>query len=239
MRFNLLLQTKNLTAGYGNIPIIRNIDVQFKTGELTAIIGPNGSGKSTLTKSLINSIRYFSGEIIFDGENITNKSTFDIIASGIALVPQVRNIFPSMTVQENLDISTNAQDKPARQIAFNKIYEKFPRLNERINVRASNLSGGERQMLAIGCALINSPKLIILDEPTTGLSPQLSKEVADSIKTILNDGTSVAWVVEENPKEVLEIAEWVNVMDGGEIRLSDDAKTILNSKDFKKLFLGI
>ena len=127
----------------------------------------------------------------------------------------------------------------ARQVAFNKIYEKFPRLNERINVRASNLSGGERQMLAIGCALINSPKLIILDEPTTGLSPQLSKEVADSIKTILNDGTSVAWIVEENPKDVLEIAEWVNVMDGGEIRLSDDAKTILNSKDFKKLFLGI
>ena len=235
----LLLETKNLTAGYGNIPIIRNIDVQFKTGELTAIIGPNGSGKSTLTKSLINSIRYFSGEIIFDGKNITNMSTFDIIASGISLVPQVRNIFPSMTVQENLDISTNAQDKPARQVAFNKIYEKFPRLNERINVRASNLSGGERQMLAIGCALINSPKLIILDEPTTGLSPQLSKEVADSIKTILNDGTSVAWIVEENPKDVLEIAEWVNVMDGGEIRLSDDAKTILNSKDFKKLFLGI
>ena len=235
----MLLETKNLTAGYGNIPIIRNIDVQFKTGELTAIIGPNGSGKSTLTKSLINSIRYFSGEIIFDGKNVTNMSTFDIIASGISLVPQVRNIFPSMTVQENLDISTNAQDKPARQVAFNKIYEKFPRLNERINVRASNLSGGERQMLAIGCALINSPKLIILDEPTTGLSPQLSKEVADSIKTILNDGTSVAWVVEENPKDVLEIAEWVNVMDGGEIRLSDDAKTILNSKDFKKLFLGI
>lgn len=235
----MLLETKNLTAGYGNIPIIRNIDVQFKTGELTAIIGPNGSGKSTLTKSLINSIRYFSGEITFDGKNITNMSTFDIIASGISLVPQVRNIFPSMTVQENLDISTNAQDKSARQIAFNKIYEKFPRLNERINVRASNLSGGERQMLAIGCALINSPKLIILDEPTTGLSPQLSKEVADSIKTILNDGTSVAWVVEENPKDVLEIAEWVNVMDGGEIRLSDDAKTILNSKDFKKLFLGI
>ena len=198
----MLLETKNLTAGYGNIPIIRNIDVQFKTGELTAIIGPNGSGKSTLTKSLINSIRYFSGEIIFDGKNITNMSTFDIIASGISLVPQVRNIFPSMTVQENLDISTNAQDKPTRQIAFNKIYEKFPRLNERINVRASNLSGGERQMLAIGCALINSPKLIILDEPTTGLSPQLSKEVADSIKTILNDGTSVAWVVEENPKDV-------------------------------------
>lgn len=235
----MLLETRNLTAGYGNIPIIRNIDVQFKTGELTAIIGPNGSGKSTLTKSLINSIRYFSGEIIFDGKNITNMSTFDIIASGISLVPQVRNIFPSMTVQENLDISTNAQDKPARQVAFNKIYEKFPRLNERINVRASNLSGGERQMLAIGCALINSPKLIILDEPTTGLSPQLSKEVADSIKTILNDGTSVAWIVEENPKDVLEIAEWVNVMDGGEIRLSDDAKTILNSKDFKKLFLGI
>lgn len=235
----MLLETKNLTAGYGNIPIIRNIDVQFKTGELTAIIGPNGSGKSTLTKSLINSIRYFSGEIIFDGKNITNMSTFDIIASGISLVPQVRNIFPSMTVQENLDISTNAQDKPARQVSFNKIYEKFPRLNERINVRASNLSGGERQMLAIGCALINSPKLIILDEPTTGLSPQLSKEVADSIKTILNDGTSVAWIVEENPKDVLEIAEWVNVMDGGEIRLSDNAKTILNSKDFKKLFLGI
>ena len=108
-----------------------------------------------------------------------------------------------------------------------------------MNIRASNLSGGERQMLAIGCALINSPKLIILDESTTGLSPQLSKEVADSIKTILSDGTSVAWVVEENPKDVLEIAEWVNVMDGGEIRLSDDAKTILNSKDFKKLFLGI
>lgn len=235
----MLLQTKKLTAGYGNIPIIRNIDVQFKTGELTAIIGPNGSGKSTLTKSLINSIKYFDGEIIFDGQNITNKSTFDIIASGIALVPQVKNIFPSMTVQENLDISTNAQDKSSRQIAFNKIYEKFPRLNERMNIRASNLSGGERQMLAIGCALINSPKLIILDEPTTGLSPQLSKEVADSIKTILSDGTSVAWVVEENPKDVLEIAEWVNVMDGGEIRLSDDAKTILNSKDFKKLFLGI
>ena len=109
----MLLETKNLTAGYGNIPIIRNIDVQFKTGELTAIIGPNGSGKSTLTKSLINSIRYFSGEIIFDGKNITNMSTFDIIASGISLVPQVRNIFPSMTVQENLDISTNAQDKPS------------------------------------------------------------------------------------------------------------------------------
>lgn len=235
----MLLQTKNLTAGYGNIPIIRNIDIQLKTGELTAIIGPNGSGKSTLTKSLINSINNFNGEISFEGENITNKSTFDIIASGIALVPQVKNIFPSMTVQENMDISTNAKDKSDRQDRFNKIYKKFPRLKERINIRASNLSGGERQMLAIGCALINSPKLIILDEPTTGLSPQLSKEVADSIKTIVNEGTSVAWVVEENPKDVLEIAEWVNVMDGGQIRLSDNAKTILNSKDFKKLFLGV
>ena len=235
----MLLQTKNLTAGYGNIPIIRNIDIHFKTGELTAIIGPNGSGKSTLTKSLINSINNFNGEISFEGENITNKSTFDIIASGIALVPQVKNIFPSMTVQENMDISTNAKDKSDRQDRFDKIYKKFPRLKERINIRASNLSGGERQMLAIGCALINSPKLIILDEPTTGLSPQLSKEVADSIKTIVNEGTSVAWVVEENPKDVLEIAEWVNVMDGGQIRLSDSAKIILNSKDFKKLFLGV
>lgn len=239
MRIKLLLQTKKLTAGYGNIPIVRNIDIQFKTGELTAIIGPNGSGKSTLTKSLINSIKHFSGEIIFEGKNITNKSTFDIIASGISLVPQVKNIFPSMTVQENMDISNNAMDKSERQDGFNKIYDKFPRLRERINVRASNLSGGERQMLAIGCALINSPKLIILDEPTTGLSPQLSKEVADSIKTIVDEGTSVAWIVEENPKAVLEIAEWVNVMDGGEIRLSDKAKTILNSKDFKKLFLGV
>ena len=125
-----------------------------------------------------------------------------------------------MTVQENLDISTNAKDKNTRNLSFDNIYQKFPRLKERINIRASNLSGGERQMLAIGCAIINSPTLIILDEPTTGLSPQLSKEVADSIKIILKDGTSVVWVVEENPKDVLEIAEWVYVMDGGQVRLS-------------------
>ncbi len=234
-----MLETRKLTAGYGNMEIIRDIDVKFNSGELTAIIGPNGSGKSTLTKSLINSIKYFSGEIFFNDLNITHTSTFDIISSGIALVPQVKNIFPTMTVQENLDISTTAKDKNARNLSFDNIYQKFPRLRERINIRASNLSGGERQMLAIGCAIINSPTLIILDEPTTGLSPQLSKEVADSIKIILKDGTSVVWVVEENPKDVLEIAEWVYVMDGGEVRLSDRADTILNSKDFKKLFLGI
>ena len=236
-----MIKVKNISKIYkdksSEQEIFSDLSIDFKASTSYSIVGPSGSGKTTFLNLISGLDAFDNGSITIKG---TELSTADPEAKSklrkglFGFAYQFHYLLDNLTVFENCLASCFGKNnrsiqKILKDLEIAHIKDKFP----------SNISGGERQMLAIGCALINSPKLIILDEPTTGLSPQLSKEVADSIKTILNDGTSVAWVVEENPKDVLEIAEWVNVMDGGEIRLSDDAKTILNSKDFKKLFLGI
>ncbi len=235
-----LLRTSGLVAGYGRLPVLHGLDVTVARGAMVAIIGPNGAGKSTLAKAIMRLVEVMGGEIHFDGQRIDTLETQAIAAAGIGYVPQTRNVFGSLSVEENLELSCNllpAGIRPAE--AIEAIYERFPRLRQRRRQRGSSLSGGERQMLAIGSALIAQPKLIMLDEPTSGLSPHMTSEVAEGIAAINKSGTTVIWVVEEDPQEILSLADWVYVLDGGAVRMSCPAAELLGADNFLELFLGV
>jgi len=234
-----IFSIENLTAGYGKIPIIHDASLTLPVGSISAIIGPNGSGKSTFTLAMLNLVNIMSGKIFYRNKSITGLKTNKIVELGIGYVPQKNNVFSSLTVQENLEISAGNIGAQKIDECIEKIYEKFPRLKERKRLNGSSLSGGERQMLAIGSALIVSPDFLILDEPTTGLSPQLTNEVAEGIVEINKNGTTILWVVEENPRQILSFADWVYVMDSGTIKPAQLASEVLNSPNFRQLFLGI
>jgi len=234
-----MLEISGLVAGYGRLPVLHDISLAIAPGTLTAVIGPNGAGKTTLTKAMVHVVDVMAGTIAFEGRVISTLPTHEIIPLGIGYVPQSGNVFPTLTVEENLEISSNLVPKAERALRIEATYARFPRLKERRRQRGQSLSGGERQMLAIGSALLSRPKLLILDEPVTGLSPQLTDEVTDSIAAINAGGTTVVWVVEENPQQVLSVADWVCVMDGGTIRISEPAATLLESGNLREMFLGV
>ena len=234
-----MLSVSGLVAGYGRLPVLHDISFSVAPGSLTTIIGPNGAGKTTLTKAIVHVVDIMGGAIVFEGRTISAMPAHQIIPLGIGYVPQSGNVFPTLTVDENLEISSNLVPRARRAEEIEKVYERFPRLRERRRQRGQSLSGGERQMLAIGSALLAAPKLLILDEPVTGLSPQLTDEVTESIVAINRAGTTVLWVVEENPQQVIEHADWVCVMDGGAIRISKPAAEILATENLRELFLGI
>jgi ABC-type branched-subunit amino acid transport system ATPase component len=175
-------------------------------------------------------VTVMSGEVHFDGRRIDTLETQAIAAAGIGYVPQTRNVFGSLSVQENLELSCNLLPRGRASAAIEAIYERFPRLRQRRSQRGSSLSGGERQMLAIGSALIAEPRLIMLDEPTSGLSPHLTSEVAEGISAFNRAGTTVIWVVEEDPQEILSRADWVYVLDGGTVRMSCPAAELLGAR---------
>ena len=236
---NEFFTIENLVAGYGKIPIIHDISLEISQKSISAIIGPNGAGKSTLTKAILNLVNIMDGEIKYKGNELKDLSTNRIVENGIGYVPQTNNVFASLTVQENLEISSGLIGKSEREVQIENIYYSFPRLRDRRKLNGSSLSGGERQMLAIGSAILAKPEFLILDEPTTGLSPQLTDEVAEGIIEINKSGTTILWVVEENPRQILSFANWVFVMDSGVLKTSQKASEILESPNFRQLFLGI
>ena len=236
---NEFFTIENLVAGYGKIPIIHDISLEISQKSISAIIGPNGAGKSTLTKAILNLVNIMDGEIKYKGNELKDLSTNRIVENGIGYVPQTNNVFASLTVQENLEISSGLIGKSEREVQIQNIYHSFPRLRDRRKLNGSSLSGGERQMLAIGSAILAKPEFLILDEPTTGLSPQLTDEVAEGIIEINKSGTTILWVVEENPRQILSFANWVFVMDSGVLKTSQKASEILESPNFRQLFLGI
>ena len=228
-----------LRSGYGKIPVLHDVSMTVRDGSLTAVIGPNGGGKTTLMKSILGLVTIMAGEIRYRDRRISALEPHEIVELGIGFMPQTANVFPTMTVQENLEMGSKFLARGARAAEIEATYERFPRLKERRRQRARTLSGGERQMLAIGSALLSQPALLILDEPVTGLSPQITDEVAEGIGAINAAGTTILWVVEENPRQVLDLADWVYVMEGGRIKSDCAAAELLEAENFREIFLGV
>jgi ABC-type branched-subunit amino acid transport system ATPase component len=232
-----LLEVISLESGYGKLPILHGIDIVVDEGELVAVIGPNGAGKSTLLKSIAGLLPCWKGQVNFTGKRVHDYDPSLLPTWGLGYVPQDRNVFPGLTVAENLEMAaTLVKDRTPR---IKAAYERFPILGERQKQLARTLSGGERQMLAIASALMVDPKLLIVDEPTTGLAPVKANEVINHILDINHNGTAILWVVEENPASVLEHCPRVYLLESGQVRRTDSGKNLLNDPKFAELFLGV
>ncbi len=232
-----MLQIKNLKAGYRGMEILDNVNLELKPGEILALIGPNGAGKSTLLKSIFNLCEIYSGEIIFKDRDITKLPTYELIYEGISYVPQGRQVFSTLTVRENLEMGAFImKDHELIKRNMDYIFEKFPFLKEKQKEYAFSLSGGQQQILAISRALIQDPELLLLDEPSLGLSPKATKEIFKKIKEINQEGVTII-IVEQNAKSAVEIADRTYVLESGKIVLSG-GKEILTDPRIKNIYFG-
>ncbi|MBO7217280.1 MAG: ABC transporter ATP-binding protein [Clostridia bacterium] len=233
-----LLEVKDLQVYYGVIQALKGISFEVNEGEIVTLIGANGAGKTTTMQSIIGLIPSRGGSVIFDGQDITKTPCHKIVHLGMAQVPEGRRIFQELTVYENLLMGGFSQkDKAQIKADVEKIYERFPRLSERRNQIAGTLSGGEQQMLAMGRAMMSHPKLLLLDEPSMGLSPLLVDQVFEIIKDFRNDGTTVL-LVEQNAGKSLAISDRAYVLELGEIVLSGTGAELAASEEVKKAYLG-
>ncbi|WP_224450446.1 ABC transporter ATP-binding protein [Haloprofundus salilacus] len=231
-----LLVIESLDAGYGDLQILNDIDLSMTDGEYVAVVGPNGAGKSTVLKSVFGLTTYMGGTITFDSEAINGLPPEAVIRRGISYVPQTDNVFSSLTVRENLEMGAYILDE-VPQDALRDVFDRFPVLEERQSQRAANLSGGQQQMLAMGRALMLDPKLLLLDEPSAGLAPDLVDEMFDSIDAINAAGTAVL-VVEQNAKEALRRSDRGYVLVNGQNRFSDTGEALLVNEQVRREFLG-
>jgi branched-chain amino acid transport system ATP-binding protein len=235
-----LLEIKWLRSGYGKALILHDISIEVEEGGVTAIIGPNGAGKTTLLRSIYGIADLYGGAVSFRGEDITKLSPASISMKGVNYVPPDNSIFSSLTVLENLRMGATVMAGKGRSIdeRLEGIYQRFPRLKDRRNQLGGTLSGGERQMLAISCALMTDPDLILLDEPSAGLQPTLVRGLFEEIKRIHDEGKTIL-IVEQNAKMALEIARRGYVLEGGRIKLQDEAKKLLETEEVVKHYLAV
>ncbi len=233
-----MLEVNNLHVKYGVIEAIKGIDFTVNKGEVIALIGANGAGKTTILHTVSGLITPSEGTITFEGKDITKTPGHKIVSMGMAHVPEGRRVFQSLSVLDNLKMGAYTR-KDKREIAdtLDMVYTRFPRLAERKNQPAGTLSGGEQQMLAMGRALMSHPSIILMDEPSMGLSPIFVNEIFDIIKEESKRGTTVL-LVEQNARKALSIADRAYVLETGRIALSGDAKTLLNNDEVKKAYLG-
>lgn len=217
------LLARDLVAGYGKLPVLHHIDFSVEDGELVTVLGANGAGKSTLMKTLARTLPVMSGHLELDGRPVTKWRGQQAAAAGIRYVPQERNVFADLTVRENLELSLKARDMSD---LLEQVYKRFPVLAERAEQRAGSLSGGERQSLAVSMAFLGRPSLLLLDEPTTGLSPIAAEALTDWITEIAATGVSIVWIVEQNPEPALKEASRAYVVDAGHIVFSGPASEI-------------
>ena len=233
-----LLEIKDLEVNYGVIKAIKGVSFDVNEGEIIALIGANGAGKTTILHTITGLIQAKKGSIVFDGKELTKTPPHKIVSMGMAHVPEGRRIFQQLSVLENLKLGAyTRKDKSEIASTVKMVYERFPRLEERKNQVAGTLSGGEQQMLAMGRALMSKPRIILMDEPSMGLSPLLVSEIFDIIKVINESGTTVL-LVEQNAKKALSIADRAYVLETGKITLSGDAKDLINDESVKKAYLG-
>lgn len=234
----MLLIIKDLWCHYGGAEVLKGIDIEIDEGKVITIIGGNGAGKTTVLRTISGLKMPSEGEIIMRGERIDGKSPQNIVKRGIVHVPEGKELFPYMTVLENLKLGAYLQkDKNTIRNNLEKVFKHFPRLKERLTQQAKSLSGGEQQMLAIGRALMCNPKLLLLDEPSLGLSPMNVKEIGRIVKDINERGISVI-LVEQNAKLALELAEHGYVLETGKIVLHGTAKDLMHSDHVRKAYLG-
>lgn len=233
-----MLEVKGLQVYYGMIQALKDVSFEVNQGEVIALIGANGAGKTTTLHTVTGLLPAKAGSIMFEGVDITKVPAHKIVEMGIAHVPEGRRVFAQLSVYENLIMGAYTR-KDKKEIAENleKVYQRFPRLKERKNQRAGTLSGGEQQMLAMGRALMSNPKMIVMDEPSMGLSPIFVNEIFDIIEKVSASGTTVL-LVEQNAKKALSIADRAYVLETGKIVLSGDAKELMNDDSIKKAYLG-
>lgn len=233
-----MLEVKNIEVYYGMIQALKGISFEVNQGEVIALIGANGAGKTTTLHTLTGLLSPKSGSVIFEGKDITKTPAHKIVSMGIAHVPEGRRVFADLSVYQNLRMGAyTRKDKKEIEESLRMIYKRFPRLEERKNQRAGTLSGGEQQMLAMGRALMSKPKLIVMDEPSMGLSPIFVNEIFDIIQEISKAGTTVL-LVEQNAKKALAISNRAYVLETGKIVLEGDASVLMNDDSIKKAYLG-
>ena len=227
-----------MTAGYGGVPVIRDVSISVGPGEIVAIIGPNGAGKSTLLKSLVGILRLNSGKIMLGDEDVTNRPPEDLAKRGVGYVPQVNDIFEPLTVLENLEMGGYLLSSSQVRARVGQVGDVFPQLPPLLKRRADKLSGGERKMLAIARVLMLDPKVLILDEPTANLSPKLADTLLrEHVKRLAGVGKAVL-LVEQRARAALQIADWTSVLVSGMTRLEGPPDDLLKRQDFEELFLG-
>ena len=232
----MMLKAENLNVYYGKIHALKNVSFDVQEGEVVALIGANGAGKSTTLKTISGMLRSKTGGIEFMGESIFHTESYKLVSKGLAHVPEGRRIFLQMTVLENLEMGAYVNRKVSKA-DYDDIFTRFPRLKERRNQIAGTLSGGEQQMLARGRALINHPKLLMLDEPSMGLAPILVQQIFDIIKELHQSGTTIL-LVEQNAEMALKIANRAYVLESGAIKLSGTGAELAASEEIKKAYLG-
>lgn len=233
-----MLTVKDLNVSYGAIHAIHDANLEVRDGEIVSLIGANGAGKTTILHTITGLKKASSGTIEYNGHDLTKTAPSKIITLGMAHVPEGRHIFPTMTVMENLEMGAYIRDdKDAIMESIEDVFRRFPRLQERRRQLAGTLSGGEQQMLAVGRALMSNPSIVLMDEPSMGLSPLLVKEIFSIIKEVHEQGMTVL-LVEQNAKVALAIADRAYVLETGHITISGDAKELLNDSRVKKAYLG-
>ncbi len=227
---------KNLTAGYGGVDIIKNINLEIKQGEIAVIVGPNGAGKSTAMKALLGMLKLTDGDVTFAQDDITSMLPQDRVNLGIAFVPQTQNVFTGMSVEENLEMGGFIRSDDIR-LTIEDIYNLFPILKEKRNQNAGELSGGQRQQVAFGRALMTKPKILMLDEPTAGVSPIVMDELFSRIIEVGKTGVGIL-MVEQNAKQALNIADRGYVLVNGKNSREGSGQDLLNNPEVRKSFLG-
>ncbi|WP_428248213.1 ABC transporter ATP-binding protein [Ferrovibrio sp.] len=233
-----MLEVRGLEAGYGEVAVLRGIDLDLAKGEIVALLGANGAGKSTLNNNLSGLYRPQAGSICFLGQDIAGTNPDRIVEAGLIQVPEGRRVFPNLSVRENLELGSYRRARASRAANIERVYAIFPRLKERASQLAGTLSGGEQQMLAIGRGLMAEPELLILDEPSLGLSPLLVEEMFSLIQQLNRDGLSIL-LVEQNVVQSLAIAHRAFVLEHGVIALSGPAAELMNDAGLKASYLGI
>ncbi|MGH6816761.1 MAG: ABC transporter ATP-binding protein [Hyphomicrobiaceae bacterium] len=232
-----MLRVADLHAGYPGVPVLRGIGLDVQAGEVVAVLGANGAGKTTLNKVLSGLLVPDKGQVVFDGAAIAGARPDKIVAAGLIHVPEGRKIFPNMSVRENLEVGSVRRGRPRRAHNMARVFDLFPRLAERSRQRAGTLSGGEQQMLAIGRGLMGEPRLLILDEPSLGLSPLLVEEVFDLIRHISVDGLAVL-LVEQNVVQSLETAQRAYVIENGGVVLDGPCARLLDDPTLAQAYFG-
>ena len=233
-----LLDIAGLKSGYGRVEVLRGVDLAVNAGEIVALLGSNGAGKSTLNNTVSGLVAATAGRVRFDGADLTNVHSREVVLAGLIQVPEGRRVFPNLSVLENLTLGAFARGRERRGVNLERVFGIFPRLAERRTQAAGTMSGGEQQMLAIGRGLMAEPKLLILDEPSLGLSPLLVEELFSLIGQLHRDGLSVL-LVEQNVAQSLALAQRAYVLENGSVRFHGTPAELLASAELKQAYLGM
>lgn len=235
-----MLEVENLSVAYGGVQAVRGISLQVRTGEITALLGANGAGKSSTLAAIVGSVRPAGGRVTFEGQDITGSRPETLVTRGIAMIPEGARVFARQPVEENLRLGAyTVRDESVCRQRLQRVYDLFPRLQERREQLAGTMSGGERQMLAIGRALMSGPRLLLIDEPSLGLSPLLVEQVFDALAALNRQDNLSVLLVEQNMAVALEVASRAYVMQSGAVALSGNAADLAASDEVRKAYLGM